>query len=81
MIVGGNDCPVVVISIREDAPFGFRLTEVKGKKNECINDELELKIVKQYAQGSGGKSKPGARIVLIDLAWALINSAEFLYRH
>jgi hypothetical protein len=41
----------------------------------------ELKIVKEYAQGSGGKGKPGTRIVLIDLAWALINSAEFLYRH
>ncbi|MBT3200677.1 MAG: DUF1553 domain-containing protein [Phycisphaerales bacterium] len=41
----------------------------------------ELKIVKEYAQGPEVKGKMGARIVLTDLAWALINSSEFLYRH
>ena len=39
----------------------------------------ELKIIKEYSQGP--KSKVKGRAALIDLAWALINSAEFLYRH
>ncbi len=37
----------------------------------------ELKIVTTYAQSGGVKR----REALVDLAWALINSAEFLYRH
>ena len=37
----------------------------------------ELKIVKSYAQ-SGSVER---RDVLVDLAWALVNGAEFLYRH
>ena len=37
--------PVAVISIREDAPFGYRLTEIQGKRNEYIDDNLEQKIV------------------------------------
>ena len=39
--------------------------------------EEELEIVKAYAR-SGEAKGPKA---LLDLAWALINSAEFLYRH
>jgi len=39
--------------------------------------EEELKIVRTYAQSSGVQR----REVLVDLAWALVNSAEFLYRH
>jgi hypothetical protein len=37
----------------------------------------ELKVVRGYAQ-SGSVER---REVMIDLAWALMNSAEFLYRH
>jgi hypothetical protein len=38
----------------------------------------ELKVVGAYFQSVPGNNKwPAA----VDLAWALINSAEFLYRH
>jgi hypothetical protein len=37
----------------------------------------ELKTVAAYTQSSGMKGREAA----VDLAWALINSAEFLYRH
>jgi len=39
--------------------------------------EEELKTIAAYPQSSGAKGYLAA----IDLAWALINSAEFLYRH
>jgi hypothetical protein len=39
--------------------------------------EEELRIVGAHAQSGGVKE----REALVDLAWALINSAEFLYRH
>ena len=39
--------------------------------------EEELKTVEAYSKG--GKVRP--REAAVDLAWALINSAEFLYRH
>jgi hypothetical protein len=39
--------------------------------------EEELKIVEAYSKSGALKD----REVLVDLAWALINSAEFLYRH
>jgi hypothetical protein len=38
--------------------------------------EEELKTAEAYAQAAGNK-----RNAVTDLAWALINSAEFLYRH
>ena len=37
----------------------------------------EVKIVEEYSKSQRGNK----RIVAIDLTWALINSAEFLYRH
>ena len=37
----------------------------------------EVKIVEEYSKSNRGNK----RVVAIDLAWALINSAEFLYRH
>jgi hypothetical protein len=37
----------------------------------------EFKVVAAYSQGKAAKS----RDAMVDLAWALINSAEFLYRH
>lgn len=39
--------------------------------------EEELKIVTEYSQSGVG----GSREAMMDLTWALINSAEFLYRH
>ncbi len=39
--------------------------------------EAELKTVAAYAQAGAGARREAA----VDLAWALINSAEFLYRH
>ena len=39
--------------------------------------EEEFKIVAEYSQPGSGN----ARETTVDLAWALINSAEFLYRH
>ncbi len=39
--------------------------------------EEELKIVEAYFQSD----KVSRREAAVDLAWALINSAEFLYRH
>ena len=39
--------------------------------------ETELKTVEAYSQGEETKGEKA----LIDLAWALINSSEFLYRH
>ena len=38
--------------------------------------EAELRTVDAYAQSAANK-----REAVVDLAWALINSAEFLYRH
>jgi hypothetical protein len=37
----------------------------------------EVKIVEEYSKSNRGNK----RVVAVDLAWALINSAEFLYRH
>jgi hypothetical protein len=37
----------------------------------------ELKVVQAYFPAAGNNRRPAA----VDLAWALINSAEFLYRH
>ena len=39
--------------------------------------EAERRIAEQYA----GAERHVCRDAVIDLAWALINSAEFLYRH
>jgi len=36
----------------------------------------ELKTVAEYVQSASSRREAG-----VDLAWALINSAEFLYRH
>ena len=45
--------------------------------------EQELKIVADYTQagGDGGNAGNAGNAPALDVAWALINSAEFLYRH
>jgi hypothetical protein len=42
--------------------------------------EEELKVVGSYGQGQGAAKSRG-RDAMLDLAWALINSTEFQYRH
>ena len=37
----------------------------------------EIRTVSAYIQPAGGNKWPA----VVDLVWALINSAEFLYRH
>jgi hypothetical protein len=39
--------------------------------------ESEIQLFEQYAQGDGMRLRAAA----VDLSWALINGAEFLYRH
>ena len=39
--------------------------------------EKEMSLVKTYGQGEETRGKAA----MVDLAWALINSSEFLYRH
>jgi hypothetical protein len=71
----------------EQSPALRALRQSPRKPREMI-DELyltilsrfptaeELKVIREYAQSGGGKRRVG-----VDLAWALVNSAEFLYRH
>ena len=40
--------PVAVISVREDHPYGFRIVEIKGKKNAHPDDELESQIIAHF---------------------------------
>lgn len=42
--------PACVVSIRFDHPFGARITEIKGKKNEYIDDDVEQDIVAYFKQ-------------------------------
>jgi hypothetical protein len=64
------------------------LLQNKGKPRDTIDGvyltifsrfptEEELKVVGAYFQSAGGNRRGAA----VDLIWALINSAEFLYRH
>lgn len=64
------------------------LLQNKGKPRDTIDGvyltvlsrfptEDELKVVGAYFQSAGGNRRGAA----VDLIWALINSAEFLYRH
>jgi len=40
--------PIGIASIREDAPFGYRLTEIQGKRNAPLGHELETKIIAHF---------------------------------
>ena len=44
---------------------------------EGVPTEAEFKILGEHSQKGGSKG----RDALVDLAWALVNSPEFLYRH
>jgi hypothetical protein len=72
----------------EQSPKLRTLLQAKAGPRETVNNlyltilsrfptDEELKAVEAYAPAGAGKG--GA--VAIDVAWALINSAEFLYRH
>ena len=73
----------------EQGPRLRALMQTKGNPREIVTGlyltilsrfptDEELRIVGAYSQ-SGGTAKGGT--VVVDVAWALINSAEFLYRH
>ncbi len=72
----------------EDSPRLQNLLQSRGSPREAVNGlyllilsrfptEAEWQTVSAYAQS--GKLRQ--REALIDIAWALVNSAEFLYRH
>ena len=61
----------------------------QGNPREIV-DELYLTILSRFPTRRGAEDRGGrtpspaarkAREAVVDLAWALINSAEFLYRH
>jgi len=72
----------------EQGPRLLALMQSRRKPREMV-DELyltilsrfpmpeELKAIAAYTQSSAGKPRDN----MVDLTWALINSAEFLYRH
>lgn len=71
----------------EEGPKLRELMQASHKPREMV-DEIyltilsrhatvdELMVMKDYAQANRGGRRP-----LVDVVWALINSAEFLYRH
>ncbi|MBA4149618.1 MAG: DUF1553 domain-containing protein [Verrucomicrobia bacterium] len=69
----------------EQSGFVRNATQSKGKAREMIN-EVYLAVLSRYpteqelniALDQSGKQK---RETAVDLIWALVNSAEFLYRH
>ena len=76
----------------EQSPKLQRLDAIGPARRARSSDELYLTILSRYpdrrrAEDRGRRIQPAgpraeaARRRLIDLAWALINSAEFLYRH
>jgi hypothetical protein len=72
----------------EQSPKLRSLIQSRGNTREVVTGlyltilsrfptDEELKIVQAYSPSGAGKG----REAVVDLAWALINSAEFLYRH
>jgi hypothetical protein len=71
----------------EQSPRIRELLQAKRKPREMLDDIYltilsryptadELQAVRDYSQGREKGRRP-----MIDLIWALLNSAEFLYRH
>jgi hypothetical protein len=71
----------------EQGPKIRSLLQTKGKPKDVVEQiyltilsrmptEEELQVMKDYAQPGQKGRRP-----MLDLVWALINSAEFLYRH
>jgi hypothetical protein len=72
----------------EQSPKLQSLLQTKGNPHEAVNGiyltilsrfptDEELKIVAAHAGTGGARGREAA----VDLIWALLNSAEFLYRH
>jgi hypothetical protein len=61
---------------RADSPLREAATTVYLTILSRFPTETELETVEAY-----GQSAPSRRAAVTDLAWALLNSAEFLYRH
>jgi hypothetical protein len=70
----------------EDSPALKKMMQAKGPPRQIVGNlymtivsrpptEEELKIAEAYCQNKSGREP------YIDIAWALFNSAEFLYRH
>ena len=57
-----------IISIREDIPFGFRIDEIQGPRNEFIDDQLELKIVKHF-ESHGVHKQPSMEALIRQLGY------------
>ena len=59
--------PVAVISVREDHPFGFRIVEIKGKRNHDLDEELENQII-EYFEDHGVRKMETMETMLHDLS-------------
>jgi hypothetical protein len=68
---------------------GLRALMQPGRRSREVVDELYLTVLSRFPTDEEVKvlqefARPGAanrRTAVVDLAWALINSPEFLYRH
>ena len=57
-----------IVSLREDSPFGHRLTEIQGMRNEPIDHELELKIIRHF-ESHGVHKQPSLEALIRQLGY------------